>query len=303
MLLRRLVSMFFVLFCVISITFLLIRISPGGPFDGERKISPAIEHQLLCKYRLDGSLWQQYTAYWNDLLHGDLRISTKYRNRSVLEILAQTLPVTLALGSLALLLALSFGIILGSLWAINPQSIIQTIVFLFVLLALSLPAFILGPLLILIFAIYLHWFPVGGWGSFLQVVLPAITLAIPFVAVIANLLRDSLRETLQASFITTARAKGLSEYSLLYNHALRIAILPVVSYTGPLAANLLTGSIVVETIFHIPGTGVFFVNAILNRDGFLLCGVVMVYCTLLIVFNFMVDLAYRFLDPRIENNL
>ena len=141
----------------------------------------------------------------------------------------------------------------------------------------------------------------GGWGSPLQLLLPSITLAIPFMAVIAKLLRDSLRETLQEDFIRTARAKGLSESALVCRHALRIALLPVVSLSGPLAANLLTGSIVVETIFHIPGAGNFFINAILNRDGFLLCGAVIVYCTLLVVFNLMVDLTYQFLDPRIKN--
>lgn len=297
----RFFSMLFVFFCVVSITFLLIRLSPGGPFDAERKISPAIERQLLIKYKLDVPLWQQYIDYWKDLLHGDFRISIKYRNRSVAEILAQTLPATLTLGSLSFLLAITLGIIFGALWAIHPNSIIDYLLFVFVLLALSLPAFILGPVLILIFSIWLHWLPVGGWGSLLQFVLPSLTLAIPYSAVIAKLLCDSLRETLKEHFIQTARAKGLTKNALVYRHALRIAILPLVSYSGPLAANLLTGSIVVETIFHIPGAGNFFINAILNRDGFLLCGAVIIYCTLLIVFNWIVDVAYGFLDPRIKS--
>lgn len=300
MLLSRFLSMLFVLFCVVSITFFLMRLSPGGPFDAERKLSPAVEHQLLLKYRLDGPLFQQYTDYLSDLLHGDLRISTKYRNRSVVEILAQTLPVTFTLGSLALMLALGFGIWIGALAATHPHSIIDGAALFFSLVAVSLPAFILGPALILIFSIWLQWLPVGGWGSPLQLLLPSITLAIPFMAIIARLLRDSLRETLQENFIQTARAKGLSQRSLVYRQALRIAILPVVSYTGPLAANLLTGSIVVETIFHIPGAGSFFVNAILNRDGFLLGGIVIVYCALLVVFNFLIDIAYTQLDPRIR---
>jgi oligopeptide transport system permease protein len=290
------------LFCVVTITFFLMRLSPGGPFDAERKLSPAIEHQLLVKYRLDGPLFQQYTDYLSDLLHGDLRISTKYRNRSVVEILAQTLPVTFTLGALAFLLALGFGIWIGALAATHPNSFIDHAALLFALLAVSLPAFILGPLFILIFSIWLHWLPVGGWGSPLQFVLPSITLAIPFTAVIVRLLRDSLRETLQENFIQTARAKGLTERALVYRQALRVAILPVVSYSGPLAANLLTGSIVVETIFHIPGAGSFFINAILNRDGFLLGGAVIVYCTLLIIFNFLVDIIYTQLDPRIKIN-
>ena len=168
------------------------------------------------------------------------------------------------------------------------------------LLAISLPSFVLGPLLILIFSIKLAWLPVGGWGTPAQLLLPSLTLALPYAAVISRLLHDSLRETLLEDFVRTARAKGLSERVVVYRHALRVAILPVVSYLGPLAANLLTGSIVVETIFHIPGAGGFFVNSILNRDGFLLGGVVIVYCVLLMLFNLLVDLSYRFLDRRIR---
>lgn len=292
--------MLIVLFCVISITFFLMRLSPGGPFDAERKLPPAIEHQLLLKYHLDGPLWQQYTDYLHDLLHGDLRLSTKYRNCSVVSILAQTLPATFTLGTFALLLSLGLGIWIGALSAMHPNSFLDHAALCFALLAISFPAFVLGPLFILIFSIWLHWLPVGGWGSPAQFILPSITLALPFIAVIARLLRDALRETVQEDFMRTARAKGLTKQTLIYHHALRVAILPVVSYTGPLAANLLTGSIVVETIFHIPGAGGFFVNAILNRDGFLLGGVVIVYCTLLVVFNFLVDLAYHQLDPRIK---
>ncbi len=296
----RLLSLLFVLFCVISITFFLMRLSPGGPFDAERKLAPAIEQQLLHKYRLDGPLLQQYADYLRDLVHGDLRLSTKYRNRSVVEILGQTLPVTFTLGTISLFMALIFGIWIGAFAATHPHSFFDHCALQLALLAVSLPAFVLGPLFILIFSIWLRWLPVGGWGSFSQLCLPSITLALPFVAVIARLLRDQLREVLQDSFIRAARAKGVSQHAIVYHHALRIAILPVVSYTGPLAANLLTGSIVVETIFHIPGAGGFFVNSILNRDGFLLGGIVIVYCVLLIVCNFFVDVAYRYLDPRIQ---
>ncbi|HLB34199.1 MAG TPA: ABC transporter permease [Chthoniobacterales bacterium] len=299
---HRFLSLLVVLFCVVSITFFLIRLSPGGPFDAERKLPPAIEHELLVKYKLDGPLFQQYTDYIKDLLHGDLRLSTKYRNRSVAEILAQTLPVTFLLGAVSLGLALVFGIWIGALTATHPNSIMDHIAMHLALLAISLPAFVLGPLLILVFAVWLHCLPVGGWGSPLQILLPSITLALPFIAVIARLLRDNLRETLQEDFIRTACAKGLTKRAIVYHHALRVAILPVISYTGPLAANLLTGSIVVETVFHIPGAGGFFVNSMLNRDGFLLGGVVIVYCTLLIIFNFFVDIAYSQCDPRIKES-
>ena len=299
--LRRLASLPVVLLCVITLTFFLMRLSPGGPFDSERKLPPAIEHQLLAKYSLDGPLLWQYTGYLADLLHGDLRLSTKYRNRSVNEILAQTLPVTLALGTTALALALLGGIWLGAFAAARPDTVAEGAALTITLLAISLPSFVLGPLLILFFSIWLGWLPVGGWGTFPQLLLPAVTLAIPYAAVIARLLHDSLRETLCEDFIRTARAKGLSKTAMIYRHALRVAILPVVSYLGPLAANLLTGSIVVETIFHIPGAGGFFVNSILNRDGFLLGGVVIVYCVMLMVFNLIVDLSYRQLDRRIKD--
>ena len=299
---RRLASLPVVLFCVVTITFFLIRLSPGGPFDSERKLPPGIEKQLLAKYKLDGPILGQYTGYLKDLIHGDLRLSTKYRNRSVNEILTQTLPVTLTLGATALLIAITTGVWLGAFASARPGTPAEGGALAMTLLAISLPSFVLGPLLILIFAIKLAWLPVGGWGSPLQLILPAVTLAIPYAAVIARLLHDSLRETLGEDFIRTARAKGLSERAVVYRHALRVAILPVISYLGPLAANLLTGSIVVETIFHIPGAGGFFVNSILNRDGFLLGGVVIVYCVRLVIFNLLVDLSYRLLDRRIQES-
>lgn len=299
-LVRRLAALVAVLFCVISITFLLIRISPGGPFDSERKIPPAIEKQLLAKYELDGTLWQQYSGYIADLLRGDLRDSTKYRNRSVAEILAQTLPVTMTLGAAAFVLAVTAGVFIGVVAAANKGRAGDTLAMLLALAALSLPAFIVGPIFVLLFSLWLHWLPVGGWGSWQNLILPAITLALPYVAYIARLLRGSMLETLGQDFVRTARAKGLAERVVLYRHALRVAILPVVSFLGPLAAHLLTGSIVVETIFHIPGAGGFFVNSILNKDGFLLGGVVIVYCVLLVVFNLLVDMAYTWLDRRIR---
>ncbi len=298
--LRRLASLPVVLVCVVTITFFLIRLSPGGPFDSERKLPAAIEKQLLAKYKLDGPILTQYTGYLKDLLHGDLRLSTKYRNRSVNEILYQTLPVTLTLGVTALLIAIMAGIWLGAFAAARSGTLAEGGALALMLLAISLPSFVLGPLLILIFSIRLVWLPVGGWGTPSQLLLPALTLALPYAAVIARLLHDSLRETLAEDFVRTARSKGLAERVVVYRHALRVAILPVVSYLGPLAANLLTGSIVVETIFHIPGAGGFFVNSILNRDGFLLGGVVIVYCLLLILFNLLVDLSYRLLDRRIQ---
>ena len=297
---RRLVSLVFVLFCVVTITFFLIRLAPGGPFDRERKIPPQIEKQLLAKYKLDGPLLQQYRDYVADLLRGDLRMSLKYRSRTVNELLAQTLPVSATLGVAAFLIATTAGVWLGCWAAVRHHTAIDTGAMFAALFAISVPTFVTGPLLILIFGLKLGWLPVGGWGSWPSLILPSVTLAGPYIAYIARLMRTSMLEVLGNDFVRTARAKGLAESGVIYKHAIKVAILPVVSFLGPLAANLLTGSIVVETIFNIPGAGPFFVNSIQNRDGFLLGGVVIVYCALLVAMNLVVDVAYTWLDRRIK---
>jgi oligopeptide transport system permease protein len=296
---KRALGLVVVLFCVITITFFLVRLMPGGPFDRERKLSPRIEKELLAKYKLDGPLSQQYVDYLGDLLHGDLRLSTKYRNRSVNEILIDCLPVSALLGGIAFCISAVAGVALGALAAARQHTWIDRSAMFAALFAISLPSFVIGPLLVLLFAIYVPIFPVGGWGTIQSLILPSITLAAPYTAYIARLTRGSMLEVLTQDYVRTARAKGLSERKVIYKHALRVAILPVVSFLGPLAANLLTGSIVVESIFSIPGAGGFFVNSVLNRDGFLLAGVVIVYCTLLVVFNLVVDIVYGFLDRRI----
>jgi len=298
--LRRLISLIFVLFCVVSITFILIRLTPGGPFDTERKIPPQILHELLAKYNLDGTLWQQYSSYITDVLRGDLRPSLRYRNRSVNEILAQSLPVSFTLGAIAFLIATAGGIWVGAFAAVRHGRPADTLAMLGALLAISIPTFVIGPLLILIFALYLNWLPVGGWGGIQCLILPAITLASPYLAYIARLTRTSMLEVLGQDFIRTARAKGLAPSPIIFKHALKVAILPVVSFLGPLAANLLTGSVVVESVFNIPGAGQFFVNSVLNNDCFLLGGVVIVYCALLVTLNLVVDLLYMALDRRIR---
>ena len=297
---KRTVGLVVILFCVVTITFFLVHLMPGGPFDRERKLPEHIEKQLLAKYKLDGPIFEQYAGYLSDLLHGDLRLSTKYRSRSVNEILADSLPVSGLLGGIAFCVATIGGVFLGSLAAANQQTWIDRTAMLSALFAVSLPSFVIGPVLVLVFAIDWPVLPVGGWGTFRSLILPSITLAAPYTAYIARLTRSSMLEVLTQDYIRTARAKGLSNSSVLYKHALRVTILPVVSFLGPLAANLLTGSIVVESIFSIPGTGGFFVNSVLNRDGFLLAGVVIVYCSLLVVFNLVVDLLYGLLDHRIS---
>ncbi len=297
---KRLVGLVVILFCVVTITFFLVRLMPGGPFDRERKLPEHIEKELLAKYKLDGPLFEQYFNYLHDLLHGDLRLSTKYRSRSVNEILADSLPVSGLLGGIAFCVATVGGVFLGSLAAAKQQTWIDRTAMLGALFAVSLPSFVIGPILVLVFAIEWPLLPVGGWGNLQSLVLPSITLAAPYTAYIARLTRSSMLEVLTQDYIRTARAKGLSNTAVIYKHGLRVAILPVVSFLGPLAANLLTGSIVVESIFSIPGTGGFFVNSVLNRDGFLLAGVVIVYCSLLVLFNLVVDLLYGLLDRRIS---
>ena len=297
---KRIVGLLVILYCVVTITFFLVRLMPGGPFDRERKLPEHIEKQLLAKYKLDGPLFEQYVNYLGDLLHGDLRLSTKYRSRSVNEILADSLPVSGMLGGIAFCVATIGGVFLGSLAAAKQQTWIDRSAMLAALFAVSLPSFVIGPLLVLVFAIDWPILPVGGWGTWQSLILPSITLAAPYTAYIARLTRSSMLEVLTQDYIRTARAKGLSDTTVIYKHGLRVAILPVVSFLGPLAANLLTGSIVVESIFSIPGTGGFFVNSVLNRDGFLLAGVVIVYCALLVLFNLVVDLLYGLLDHRIS---
>jgi len=292
--------MVLVLWCVVTLTFLLLRMAPGGPFDRERKIPEQIEKQLLARYELDGPLHRQYFGYLGDLLRGDLRLSTKYRDRSVNEILAQTLPVSFTLGAVAFLVAAFGGVWIGTGAAVRVHRPGDALRMFAALLAISVPTFVTGPLLILVFALGLGWFPVGGWGGLGSLVLPALTLAAPYVAYVARLTRTSMLEVLGQDYIRTARAKGLPERRVIYRHALKVGILPVVSFLGPLAAHLLTGSLVVESVFNLPGAGAFFVHSIQNRDGFLLGGVVIVYCVLLVGFNLLVDLAYTLLDRRIR---
>ncbi len=288
------------LFAVISLTFLMMRLMPGGPFDKERKLPPAIEKNLLARYQLDGTLWEQYRGYIADVARGDLRLSTKYRNRSVNEILAQTLPVSMALGATAFVLALGLGITLGSVAAVRRGAWPDHAAMLLAVISISIPTFVIAPLAILVFAIKWTLFPVAGWGGPRYLVLPAICLALPYAAYVARLTRNSLLDVLQQDFIRTARAKGLAETQVVVRHALKVALLPVLSFSGPLAANLLTGSLVVEEIFKVPGVGAFFVNGVLNRDLFMVGGAVIVYSMLLIVFNLVVDALYTLLDRRIR---
>ncbi|MFC5453911.1 ABC transporter permease [Prosthecobacter fluviatilis] len=299
-LLRRVFSSVIVIFCVISITFVLARITPGGPFDKEKEPPKHVKEALEKKYKLSGTLWQQYTSYVSSLAHFDLGLSTKYRDWSVAELLKQKMPNSFALGSLAFVIASCAGVTLGSLAAMKRDTWIDRSAMFGALLAISIPSFISGPFLIALFALGLGWLPVGGWGTVQQMVLPGICLAAPYIAYVARLMRNSLLDVLKSDFLRTARAKGLSETQAVVRHAVKVAILPVVTFLGPLAAHLLTGSMIVESVFNISGAGMIFVNSIQNRDVFLLGGAVIVYCALLVLFNLLVDVIYTLLDKRIK---
>lgn len=298
-LLRRLLGSLVVLWLAASITFVMMRSIKGGPFDSEKGSESALAVKL-ARYHLDGSLWVQYTAYMSSLLRLDLGESTKYLNWTVAELLAQKLPNSLLLGALAFVIAASGGILLGALAAVRQNSWMDRAAMFAALAAISIPTFVTGPALIAVFALWLGWLPVGGWGRWEQTLLPALCLAAPYLAYVARLMRNSLLDVLKSDFMRTAKAKGLSATRAVARHAVKVAILPVVTFLGPLAAHLLTGSMVVESVFNLPGVGMIFVNSIQNRDVFLLGGAVIVYCALLLLFNLIVDLLYGVLDKRIR---
>ncbi len=256
--------------------------------------------QLEAQYHLNGTPLRQFADYAGGIAHGSLGPSISYRNRTVNEILGQALPVSLVVGGAAFVLAIVLGVWLGAYAAVHHGRPGDRLAMLAALLGISVPVFVAAPLLILVFGVALEWLPVAGWGGPRELVLPAFCLGLPFAASVARLMRTSLLDVMRQDFVRTARAKGLSEMKVVYRHALKVAILPVVSYAGPLAANLLTGSLVVEQIFAIPGIGPFFVNSVLNKDSFMVGGIVLVYTVLLVSFNIAVDVAYAFLDKRIR---
>ncbi|MDR2462570.1 MAG: ABC transporter permease [Verrucomicrobiales bacterium] len=298
--LRRALQMLAILAVIVSGTFLMVRLAPGSPFAQERKLDPATEQRWNERYHLDGSLTAQLGYYWKNLLRGDLGESLKYKNRGVAEIIADALPKSAAIGVIALALALTVGIVTGSLAAARHNSAVDRSLMLAALAGICLPTFLIAPLTMLVFAIWLGWLPVAGWGGLAQLALPAGCLAAPYAAYCSRLMRTSMLDVLHQDFIRTARAKGLAERTVIYRHALKIGILPLVSYAGPLAANILTGSMVIEVIFNIPGIGPFFVNSVLNRDVFLVGGTAMVYFAILVTLNTVVDILYTFLDKRIK---
>ncbi len=299
--LKRFLFLVPLLLVISFLAFILMRLAPGGPFDSERApASPEIERAIRAKYRLDEPLLKQYAHYLADLSRGDLGLSTKYRNHTVNDIIVSALPVSLTLGGLAFFFALGLGIPWGVVMAVQRGRLGDYFWGLLSLLAACIPALVIGPLLVLSLAVKAGWFPVALWESPLHVVLPTLTLGLLFAGKVARLVRESMTTTLQSEFITAARAKGLSESAILIKHALRLALLPVISFSAPMLADLLTGSFVVETIFQIPGLGVFFINSSLNRDYPLLMGLVLLYAAMLLLLNLVADILLVKLDPRVK---
>ena len=297
---RRLLQTIPVLFVIITATFFMVRFVPGGPFTGEKAIPPEIMRNLEAHYGLDQPLWKQYLTYLGSIARGDLGPSFKYPNRTVNEIIGAKLPVSLELGGLALGVALVLGLTLGVLAAVRRNSWLDYTASSVGLLGICVPTFVLGPILVLIFAIQLGQLNASGWDEPMDRVLPALTLGFVYAAYIMRLTRGGMLEVLNQDFVRTARAKGASEARVVFRHALRGGLLPVIAFLGPGIAGILTGSFVIETIFQIPGLGREFVNSAFNRDYTLVLGTVILYATLIVVCNLVVDVVQVWLNPRLK---
>jgi len=299
---RRLLGAIPTLLVILTIAFFMIRLAPGGPFDDERSLPPEIEANLRAAYDLDQPLAVQYVRYLGGLLQGDFGPSFKYKDFTVNELIWGGFPVSLRVGGIAILCAAVIGMTLGALAALRQNSGVDYGVMALAMTGITIPNFVVAPLLTLILGVHLGLLPVGGYGggSWRNLLLPVVALSLPQIAYIARLTRASMIETLRSNFIRTARAKGLPEGTVLRRHALKGALLPVISYLGPATAHVITGSVVIEQIFGIPGMGRYFVQGALNRDYTLVMGVVVFYGALIILFNLLVDLVYGALDPRVR---
>ncbi len=300
--LRRLAGAIPTIFIIVTIAFFMIRLAPGGPFDLERPLDPLIMENINRAYNLDQPLWRQYLTYLGNLAQGDLGPSFTRRDFSVVDLFRTGLPVSIQLGSMALGIALILGTCLGALAALRQNSWIDYMVVGTATLGITIPTFVIAPVLSLVFGVMMGWLPAGGWGGgqLRYMILPVATLALPQIAIIARLTRGATIEALRSNHVRTARAYGLPSHVVVGVHTLRAAILPVVSYLGPTAAALLTGSVVVETIFGIPGIGRYFVQGALGRDYTLVMGTVVVIAVFVVIFNLIVDILYAWLDPRVR---
>jgi len=299
---RRLSGVLPALLIIVTLSFFVIRLAPGGPFDSEQGVAPEIRANLEAAYGLDRPLWVQYGRYLGGLLHGEFGPSFKLRDTQVSDLIAQGLPVSLTVGLAAILAALAVGVPLGAVAAVRRGTLLDGLARTLAVLGMTVPSFVVGPVLALVFGLRLHLLPVGGWQPDpAHLALPVATLALPVMASIARLMRGSLLEVLRADYVRTARAKGLTETAILLRHALRPALAPVVSFLGPATAAIVTGSLVVESVFGLPGTGRYLVEGAINRDYTLVMGMVVVYGALTLLCNLAADLAYGWLDPRVRH--
>ncbi|MFO1448043.1 MAG: ABC transporter permease subunit [Opitutaceae bacterium] len=296
----RLLQSLLALLVIITATFFMLRFVPGGPFTAEKAVTPEILRNLEAHYGLDKPLWHQYVDYLGSLLRGDFGPSFKYPNRTVNEILADKLPVSIELGALSLVVALLIGLPLGTLAAVRRNTWIDYCASSFGMMGISIPTFVVGPLLVLAFAIHVGWFNASGWYTLSDRVLPCLVLGIAYAAPIARLTRGGMLEVLHQDFIRTARAKGATELRVVFKHSLRGGLLPVVSFLGPAIAGILTGSFVIETIFQIPGLGREFVNSAFNRDYTLVLGTVILYAGLIMSLNLAADLTQAWMNPKVR---
>ncbi|AXT48428.1 MULTISPECIES: oligopeptide ABC transporter permease OppB [Chromobacterium] len=300
--LRRVLLTIPTVLAVITVCYLLLHMTPGGPFDGERKVSEAVLANLQAKYHLDLPLWQQYLYYLKSLLQGDLGASFRYSDWSVNDLVAKALPVSAAIGGSAILISLVIGVALGIVAALRQNSVVDYLVMLISNMGSAFPSFIIGPVLVLIFAVTLQWLPSGGWNDFdpRYMILPVALLTFINVATIGRVMRGSLIEVLGSNFIRTARAKGLPMRTIIVRHALKPALMPVVTLLGPLTISSITSAVVTESIFSLPGLGKLIVNGAANRDYTLVLGLVVLVTVIAVLLNLLVDLAYAFLDPKIR---
>lgn len=297
---RRLGWIVITLWVVFTISFVLMRSVPGGPFDSERQLDPEIKKNIEKRYHLDESLPKQYLRLLYETLHGDLGPCYRILDYSVNEIIAQGFPVSASLGVLALAWALALGLTAGIIAAVRRGKLIDTVAMSAATIGIAIPNFIVAGVVLILFAFVWPIFPVAGWGSLQQCVLPAFCLGLPYAAYIARLVRTGMLDVLNQDYVRTARAKGLAAHTVILRHALRGAMLPVVSFLGPAIAGIITGSLIVEQVFYLPGLGGYFVNAALTGDYTLAMGLILLYTTLLSLMNLFVDIAYTAIDPRVE---
>ena len=299
---KRLLEALPTLFILITFSFFLMRLAPGSPFTSERAYPPEVMANIEAKYHLNEPLYKQYFLYLENLSQGDFGPSFKYKDQSVNDLIASAFPVSLKLGMVAFAFAVVLGVTAGTLAALNQNSRWDYILMSFSMLGVIMPSFVFAPVLVLIFAIYLGWLPAGGWngGSAMYIILPVASLTIAYVAGIARIMRGSMIEVLHSNFIRTAKAKGLSTSRIILKHALRPALLPVVTYLGPAFVGIITGSMVIESVFGLPGMGLLFVNGALNRDYSLVLSLTILVGTLTILFNAIVDILYAIIDPKIR---